>query len=134
MRWGLLLLPTGGGAAHRLPPPRFAVPRTYWLRGHSLDPAAVRAALERPPVIEGRPVRVEHFRVRAVGRSVELELTLAEGRYRIVLRLAHALALKVEGLHRVAYGPVRLGTLPARRHRPLAAREIHAIERLHGTA
>jgi 23S rRNA pseudouridine2605 synthase len=134
MTSGLLLLTTDGAAAHRLTHPRFAVPRTYWLRGHGLDPAAVRAALERPPVIEGRPVRVEHFRVRAVGRSVELELTLAEGRYRIVRRLADALGLKVEWLHRVAYGPVRLGTLPAGRHRPLAAREIQAIERLHGTA
>jgi 23S rRNA pseudouridine2605 synthase len=85
-------------------------------------------------VIAVLPTRVEHFRVRAVGRSVELELTLAEGRYRIVRRLADALGLKVEWLHRVAYGPVRLGTLPAGRHRPLAAREIQAIERLHGTA
>jgi 23S rRNA pseudouridine2605 synthase len=134
MTSGLLLLTTDGAAAHRLTHPRFAVPRTYWLRAHGLSPAGVRAALERPPVIEGRPVRVEQFRVRAVGRSVELELTLAEGRYRIVRRLAEALRLKVEWLHRVAYGPVRLGTLPAGQHRRLAPREILAIERLHGTA
>jgi 23S rRNA pseudouridine2605 synthase len=134
MTSGLLLLTTDGAAAHRLTHPRFAVPRTYWLRGHGLSPAGVRAALERPPVIEGRPVRVEQFRVRAVGRSVEVELTLAEGRYRIVRRLAEALGLKVEWLHRVAYGPVRLGTLPAGQHRRLGRREIQAIERLHGTA
>ena len=134
MTSGLLLLTTDGAAAHRLTHPRFAVPRTYWVRGHGLSPAGVRAALERPPVIEGRAVGVEHFRVRPLGRSVELELTLAEGRYRIVRRLAEAVGLKVEWLHRVAYGPVRLGTLPAGQHRCLAPREIQAIERLHGTA
>src|SRR6266852_336591 len=34
MTSGLLLLTTDGAAAHRLMHPRFAVPRTYWLRAH----------------------------------------------------------------------------------------------------
>jgi 23S rRNA pseudouridine2605 synthase len=59
---------------------------------------------------------------------VELELTLAEGRHRIVRRLAEALGLRVEWLHRVAYGPVRLGRLAEGKWRRLAAREIEAIE------
>src|SRR5207247_5262041 len=84
--------------------------------------------------IDGRPVRVTAFRVRPVARSVELELTLAEGRQRIVRRLAQALGLKVEWLHRVAYGPVRLGRLPEGKYRRLAGGEIQAIERLHGAA
>src|SRR6059036_2778700 len=111
MTSGLLLLTTDGAAAHRLMHPRFAVPRTYWLRVHSSSVAAVRAALAQPPVIEGRPVRVVDFRVRAAGASVEIEVTLAEGRHRIVRRLAGVLGLKVEWLHRTAYGPVRLGRL-----------------------
>ena len=130
----LLLLTTDGGAAHRLTHPRFAVPRTYWLRvhGHSLED--VRTALARPVAIDGRTVRVVAWRARPVGRSVEIELTLAEGRQRIVRRLAEALGLKVEWLHRVAYGPVRLGRLAEGKWRRLAAGEIEAIERRHGTA
>src|SRR5207248_1411558 len=118
MTSGLLLLTTDGTAAHRLMHPRFAVPRTYWLRAHGHGATELRAALTHPPALDGRPVRVVDFRVRPVARSVEVELTLAEGRQRIVRRLAEALGLKVEWLHRVAYGPVRLGgeTLP-----PLAA-------------
>lgn len=134
MTSGLLLLTTDGAAAHRLTHPRYAVPRTYRLRVHGADVAAVRAGLERPPVIDGRPVRVMVFRTRPVGRGVEVEVTLAEGRQRIVRRLAEALGLKVEWLHRVAYGPVRLGRLPEGRYRRLSGREIAAIERLHGTA
>jgi 16S rRNA U516 pseudouridylate synthase RsuA-like enzyme len=65
---------------------------------------------------------------------VEIELTLAEGRHRIVRRLADALGLKVEWLHRVAYGPVRLGRLAEGAVRPLTRREIAAIERLRGPA
>src|SRR5881628_586116 len=101
MTSGLLLFTTDGAAAHRLMHPRFAVPRTYWLRVH--------------------------------GR-VEDEITLAEGRQRIVRRLAEALGLKVEWLHRVSYGPVRLGRLAEGKYRRLAQNEVEAIERLHEPA
>jgi len=117
MTSGLLLLTTDGAAAHRLMHPRFAVPRTYWLRAHGRPSAEIVAALGSPIAIDGRPVRVTQFRLRPAGRSVELELTLAEGRQRIVRRLAEALGLKVEWLHRVAYGPVRLGRLREGKYR-----------------
>lgn len=134
MTSGLLLLTTDGGAAHRLMHPRFAVPRTYRLGAHGVALATLRRVLERPPAIDGRAVALRRFRLRAVGRGVELELTLAEGRYRVVRRLADALGLKVEWLHRTAYGPVQLGRLAEGKCRPLSPREIEAIERLHGTA
>jgi len=131
MTSGLLLLTTDGAAAHRLMHPRYAVPRTYWLRVHGRTLAEVKAALARPPAIDGRPVRVTGVRARPAERSVELELTLAEGRHRIVRRLAEALGLRVEWLHRVAYGPVRLGRLAEGKWRRLAAQEIEAIEQQH---
>jgi 23S rRNA pseudouridine2605 synthase len=134
MTSGLLLFTTDGTAAHRLTHPRFEVPRTYWLRVHGGSEASVRTALSRPPAIDGRRVRVVDFRVRPVGGSVEVEMTLAEGRQRIVRRLAEALDLKVEWLHRVAYGPVRLGRLAEGKYRRLSPQEIEAIERLHGPA
>ncbi|MDP3911076.1 MAG: pseudouridine synthase [Gemmatimonadales bacterium] len=132
MTSGLLLLTTDGTAAHRLMHPRFAVPRTYWLGVHGADAAAVRTALAARIVIDGRAVRIVESRVRPVQRSVEVELTLAEGRQRIVRRIAEALNLKVEWLHRVAYGPIRLGKLAEGRWRELTPREIEAIERHHG--
>jgi len=133
MTSGLLLLTTDGAAAHRLMHPRYEVPRTYWLGVHGADAAAIRTALGRPIVIDGRAVRVVEARVRPARKSIEIELTLAEGRQRIVRRLAEALGLKVEWLHRVAYGPVRLGKLTEGKWRELTKAEIGAIERLHGT-
>jgi len=132
MTSGLLLLTTDGAAAHRLMHPRYEVPRTYWIGVHGADAAAVRAALAKRIVIDGRPVRVVESRVRPVSRSLEVELTLAEGRQRIVRRVAEALGLKVEWLHRVAYGPVRLGRLAEGKWRELTRQEIEAIERRHG--
>ena len=134
MTSGLLLLTTDGDGAHRLTHPRFAVERTYWMRVHGADTKTVRRMLAGSVSVEGRPVRVVGSRVRAAGASVEVELTLAEGRHRIVRRLAESLGLKVEWLHRVAYGPVHLGRLPEARHRALSQREIEAIERLRGPA
>jgi len=134
MTSGLLLLTTDGAAAHRLMHPRFAVSRTYWLGAHGLAAQAVQRALDGRIVIDDRPVPIVASRVRPAGKSVEVELTLAEGRQRIVRRLAEQLGLKVEWLHRVAYGPVRLGKLPEGRHRALTAHEIREIERLHGPA
>jgi 23S rRNA pseudouridine2605 synthase len=134
MTSGLLLLTTDGAAAHRLMHPRYAVPRTYRLRAHGRSVREIQAMLARPIPIEGRPVEARDVRVRAAGKSLEIELTLAEGRHRIVRRLAESLGLKVEWLHRVAYGPVRLGALPEGQHRPLTRRELEAIEERHGTA
>ena len=127
MTSGLLLLTTDGAAAHRLMHPRFAVRRTYWLGVHGISAAEVRAALAQRIVIDGRPVRILESRVRAVGKSLEVEVTLAEGRQRIVRRMAEALGLKVEWLHRVSYGPIRLGKLAEGRWRNLTAREIETI-------
>jgi 23S rRNA pseudouridine2605 synthase len=94
----------------------------------------VERALARPIPIDGRPVRVVHAHVRPAGKGIEIELTLAEGRTRIVRRMAEAIGLKVEWLHRTEYGPVRLGTLAEGRHRPLTRREVAAIEELDGAA
>ena len=132
MTSGLLLLTTDGAAAHRLMHPRYAVPRTYWLGVHGADAEEIRRALAQRIVIDGRAVQIVESRVRPAGRSVEIDLTLAEGRQRIVRRVAEELGLKVEWLHRVAYGPVRLGKLPEGKWRELTRQEITAIERLRG--
>ena len=130
MTSGLLLLTTDGEAAHRLMHPRYAVPRTYWLGVHGTAAADVRAALAKRIVIDGRLVRVVESRVRSVGKALEVEVTLAEGRQRIVRRIAEQLDWKVEWLHRVSYGPVHLGRLAEGRWRALTAREIEAIGRM----
>ena len=128
MTTGLLLLTTDGEAVHRLTHPRYHIPRRYTALVHGRSTAEVAQAVKQRVDIDGRPVRPLETRVRpgAEGRSI-LDVTLEEGRNRIVRRWCEALGLKVERLARLSYGPVRLGDLPVGRSRPLTPREEAAL-------
>jgi 23S rRNA pseudouridine2605 synthase len=130
MTTGLLLLTTDGEAVHRLTHPKYRVPRRYTALVHGRPVAEVEKAVRERIVIEGRPVQPSDVRVRPghEGRSI-VDLTLVEGRNRIVRRWAEALGLKVERLARLSYGPVRLGDLKPGEYRPLTPREEGALYR-----
>jgi 23S rRNA pseudouridine2605 synthase len=128
MTTGLLLLTTDGEAVHRLTHPRYHIPRRYTALVHGRPAAEIAQAMRERVVIDGRPVVPSEARVRPgnEGRSI-IDLTLNEGRNRIVRRWCEALGLKVDRLARLSYGPVRLGDLPAGRSRPLTPREEAAL-------
>jgi 23S rRNA pseudouridine2605 synthase len=124
MTTGLLLLTTDGEAVHRLTHPKYLVPRKYTALVHGRPPAEIEQAVREPVVLEGRPVRPRDVRVRPgkEGRTI-LDVTLEEGRNRVVRRWCEAMGLKVERLARLSYGPVRLGDLPVGAWRPLTPGE-----------
>ena len=128
MTTGLLLLTTDGEAVHRLTHPRYHIPRHYTALVHGRSTAEIQQAVRQKIEIDGRAVVPSEVRVRpgTEGRSI-LDVTLTEGRNRIVRRWCEAMGLKVERLARLTYGPVRLGDLPAGRSRPLTPKEEHAI-------
>jgi 23S rRNA pseudouridine2605 synthase len=128
MTTGLLLLTTDGEAVHRLTHPRYRIPRRYTALVHGRPTAEIAQAVRQRVVLDGRPVIVSEVRVRAgmEGRSI-LDVTLEEGRNRIVRRWCEAMGLKVDRLARLSYGPVRLGDLPPGRYRPLTPREEAAL-------
>ncbi|HXI21606.1 MAG TPA: pseudouridine synthase, partial [Gemmatimonadales bacterium] len=133
MTTGLLLLTSDGEAIHRLTHPRYRIPRRYVALVHGLTPAEITSRASKPVEIDGRLVRPTGIRVRPgkEGRSI-VDLTLTEGRNRIVRRWCEALGLKVERLARLAYGPVRLGDLPVGQSRPLTRTEIAGLYRAIG--
>jgi pseudouridine synthase len=128
MTTGLLLLTTDGEAVHRLTHPRYRIPRRYTALVHGLPTAEVEQLVRRRVVVDGRPVVPSQVRVRPgkEGRSI-VDLTLEEGRNRIVRRWAEELGLRVDRLARLSYGPVRLGDLPPGRYRPLTPREEEGL-------
>jgi 23S rRNA pseudouridine2605 synthase len=128
MTTGLLLLTTDGEAVHRLTHPRYRIPRRYTALVHGRPTGEIAAAVRERVVVDGRPVISEDVRVRpgTEGRSI-LDVTLTEGRNRIVRRWCEAMGLKVDRLARLSYGPVRLGDLPPGQSRPLTPREEQAL-------
>jgi 23S rRNA pseudouridine2605 synthase len=125
---GLLLLTNDGALAHRLLHPRYALPRLYeaevagrvteadlprWRRGARLDDGpAMPLAVE---LVHG-------------GSAVSLlRLAFTEGRKHEVKRYCHALGHRVRRLRRLAFGPLRLGTLAVGACRRLTPRELAAL-------
>jgi len=111
---GLLLLTTDGGLKRAMELPSSGVPRTYRARAYG---EVSQAALE--DLIEG--IEIDGIRYgpinanmeRRTGRNVWIELSLAEGKNREVRRVLEHLGVQVSRLIRIAYGPFRLGDLPA---------------------
>ena len=125
---GLLLLTTDGEAVHRLTHPSYRIPRSYTALVHGRPTAEIEPAAKGRVLVDGRPVIPVRLRVRPGkdGRSI-IDVTLTEGRNRIVRHWCEAMGLKVDRLARIAYGPVRLGELPVGSSRALTPQEESGI-------
>jgi 23S rRNA pseudouridine2605 synthase len=125
---GLLLLTTDGEAVHRLTHPRYHIQRHYIALVHGTSTADLATRVAGRVNVDDRPVVPTRVQVKAGrnGRSI-LEVTLIEGRNRIVRRWVEAMGAKVERLARVSYGPVRLGELRPGEWRPLTPAEERSI-------
>jgi 23S rRNA pseudouridine2605 synthase len=122
---GLILLTDDGELAHRLTHPSFEVPKTYRavVRNPPVREPALRKLREGIELDDGRTAPAKVRRINAG----ELELTIHEGRKRQVRRMCEAVGHRVESLERVAFGPLRLGNLPAGGHRRLSAAEVERL-------
>lgn len=128
MTTGLLLLTTDGEAVHRLTHPKYHLARRYTALVHGRDPKELEGLVTRKWMVDGQGVTAEQVRVRPgkEGRSI-VDLTIREGRNRVVRKWAEAMGCKVDRLARLAYGPVRLGDLAVGRSRPLTPSETKAL-------
>jgi len=125
---GLILLSNDGELANRLTHPRFEVPKTYLatLARGPVSESALRRLREGVALEDGvtAPARV---RRRGAGT---IEITIHEGRKRQVRRMCEAVGHPVSALERVAFGPLRLGSLAPGEHRRLRAAEVERLRAL----
>ena len=123
-----------GELANRLMHPRYEIPRSYRARvAGSPSKRALQALREGVDLEDGRsrPARV---RVVAGGRESVVEVTIHEGRNRIVRRMFEAVGYPVRSLERVAFGPLELGRLRAGSSRRLRPYELEGVRRAAGLA
>jgi pseudouridine synthase len=123
---GLLVLTNDGELAHRLMHPRYGVVKVYRVRlAREPGPEQLRRLATGVRFEPGRvsaPARVR--RVDPGFDAIMIELAIHEGRFRQVRRMCEAVGLEVTGLHRVGYGPLRLGPLARGMFRELSAEEV----------
>ena len=125
---GLILLTNDGELAHRLAHPSYEIRKVYRAQVYGTVPRDLGRRLREGVDLEDGLARVDHFRLLdSVGRNALVEITIHEGRNRIVRRIMDAVGLPVRGLVRTKFGPISLGDQKPERMRPLNKEEVGAV-------
>jgi len=130
---GLLLLTNDGELAHRLTHPSYEVEKTYMAEIEAPVPRDLGRRLKDGVDLEDGPARLDSFRVvSSHANRAMVELTIHEGRNRIVRRMFEAVDRPVQRLVRTQMGPVRLGPQKVGVVRALTSREVGELYALVG--
>lgn len=104
---GVLLLTNEGELANRLAHPRYGVQKTYVARVVGQVKGGVRRRLLAGVELEDGFAQADAFRVMEMYRDVSnVEITLHEGRHRIVRRMLAEVGHPVRELTRTKFGPI----------------------------
>jgi len=132
---GLVLLTNDGGLANRLMHPRYEAPRTYRARVAGTPSKRALQALRRGVELEdGRTRPAQASLIGPPGPESVVEITIREGRNRMVRRMFESVGHPVRALERVAFGPIRLGRLRPGGVRRLRPAELEALRRTAGSS
>ncbi len=109
---GLLLLTNDGELANRLTHPSYEVPKTYVARVHGDVRPGVRRQLLHGIDLDDGPIAVDSFRtLESFGDITTVEITVHEGRNRLVRRMMETVGYPVRELVRTQFGPIHLDHL-----------------------
>lgn len=125
---GLLLLTNDGDLSHLLTHPSFGVSKTY-VAGVTgvLRPGELKR-LKQGVKIDGQAVEVEQVKLLDTSHIGSLiEITIHEGRNRIVRRMMAELGFPVESLIRTRFGSIHLGRLRSGGIRSLSEAEVAGL-------
>jgi 16S rRNA pseudouridine516 synthase len=124
---GLLLLSDSGTFNHFLTSPKKHVPKTYRVgTKHPISPEQI-AKLKAGVELRGEDGTTLPATLELLGENL-CDLTVEEGKYHQVKRMFAAAGNRVESIHRIAIGPIRLEeTLPSGQWRWLEEAELSAL-------
>jgi len=122
---GLLLLTNDGDFAQKIQHPRFQIPKVYRVKIQGRLSREEFKKLNEGVSLPDGVFRPEQVRLEKINeRSSWLQLTLREGKNRVIRRGFEALGRRVSRLQRQSIGPVNVGSLKEGSWRNLTAKEI----------
>ena len=125
---GLIILTNDGEFAHRLAHPSYEVRKSYHVQVAGVMDNRTLKRLEKGVTLDDGPVKPDQVKLISRGQDrTLLQVSLHEGRNRIVRRMMDAVGHPVDRLARTAIGPVRLGNLPVGETRELSRDELGAL-------
>jgi 23S rRNA pseudouridine2605 synthase len=125
---GLLILTNDGRLANRITHPSSEIDKQYRLTLENPVPDGALAALASGPTLEDGKMHAPRLtNVTHAKGTTTLDLTIHEGRNRIIRRACAAVGLSLISLHRTRVGPVTLGDLPEGEYRALTPSELEAL-------
>ena len=122
---GLLLITNDGELAHRLLHPGRHVDKVYMAElAGPVTEEMIRLFAEGLDIGDDKPALPARLVVLENGPRARTEITICEGRYHQVKRMAEAVGSRVLSLKRLSMGPLKLDeNLPAGHFRPLTQEE-----------
>ncbi|MDP2688850.1 MAG: pseudouridine synthase [Deltaproteobacteria bacterium] len=128
---GVLLLTNDGELSNKLIHPRFSVPKTYLVKVRDVPAQAELDRLEKGVYLDdGKTLPAKARFVRKTKENSWIELTVTEGRNRLVKRMCMAVGHPVAKLKRVEFAGIRLGSLKPGEHRALSEKEVERLKKL----
>jgi len=125
---GLILLTNDGDLAHRITHPSSEIEKHYHLTlKNPVSDRAIGALAAGPTLEDGRMHSPEVSNLVRNPSTTTLDLTIHEGRNRILRRACAVVGLRLLSLHRFRVGPIVLGDLPEGEYRSLTPEELGAL-------
>lgn len=125
---GLLLLTNDGGLAHHITHPSSETEKQYRLTLANPVPGDALSTLAAGPTLEdGKMHPPTLTNIRRGKATTTLDLTIHEGRNRIIRRACLAVGLRLVSLRRTRIGPIELGDLAEGSYRPLTGAELGGL-------
>lgn len=123
---GLLILTNDGDFSQKMAHPSFEIEKTYLAELATTLTEEGQALLERGIMLEDGPTSPAKIKI-VSNRRRKVEITIHEGRNRIVRRMFESVESPVIRLRRIRFGTVALDDMPKRAVRELTGREVESL-------
>lgn len=122
---GLILFSNDGDTAHKIMHPSSEIEKEYAvLTTETLERTHLEEALKGVYIDNQKPYTIKNF---AIKSKRWVSITLTEGKNRELRKIFSYFGYTIERLVRIRIGPIKLGTLPEGKFRPVTKSEIKAL-------